>query len=103
MSQLTIYRDQIIAFQKEILSTLIKESYASLEKKPRSTRISVPSELSQFEAYVNKKPGDGGGVEITVQVAKRILWLFLEGRATGFEVFPDGKVVLFDTSVDETD
>lgn len=103
MSPLTEHREQIQAFQNEVLASLMKKSFAELAARPSSERIPVPSELSRFEGYIRRKPGDGGGVEITVEVANRVLWLFKEGRATGFEMLPDGKVVPFDTTVDDED
>lgn len=103
MSPLTEHRELIQTFQNEVLSSLMKEPFADLAARPSSTRIPLPPELSRFEGYIRRKPGDGGGVEITVEVANRVLWLFKEGRATGFEVFPDGKVVPFDTTVEDDD
>jgi hypothetical protein len=91
MSPLTEHRDLIRAFQNEMLVSLTKESFADLAARPPSTRIPLPGPLSRFEGYIRRKPGDSGGVEITVQVANRVLWLFMEGRAKGFEIFPDGK------------
>jgi hypothetical protein len=103
VSPLTAHRDLIQSFQSQTLSSLMKESFAELAAKPPSTRISLPPELRQFEAYVRQRPGDGGGVEITVQIANRVLWLFLESRSTGFEVFPDGRILPFDSTVDDED
>jgi hypothetical protein len=103
MSPLTEHRKAIRKFQKGLLAKLMKEPYAVLAARPASEKVPLPSGLSRFEGYIRRKAGDGGGVEITVQVANRVLWIFLEGRSTGFEVFPDGKVIPFDTSVDQED
>lgn len=103
MSPLTEHRELIRAFQGKTLSSLMKESFATLAAMPPSTRVALPPELGRFEAYIRRKPGDGGAVEISVQVVKRILWIFLEGRSTGFEVFSEGRIVPFDSTVDGED
>jgi hypothetical protein len=82
---------------------LMEEPYAVLAARPAVERIQLPEELSRFEGYIRRKPGDSGGTEITVQIANRVLWLFMEGRSNGFEVLPDGKIIPFDTSVDADD
>ena len=103
MSPLTEHREQIQAFQTEVLASLMKESFAELSARPRSVRIPLPPDLSRFEGYIRKKPGDAGGVEITVSVSNRVLWLFMEGRVNGFDIFPDGKIIPFDFTVDDED
>lgn len=103
MSPLTEHRASIRKFQDELLKKLMKQPISVLAARPVVERIGLPENLSRFEGYIRRKPGDNGGIEITVQVANRVLWLFLEGRSNGFEVFPDGRVVPFDTSVGPDD
>ena len=80
-------------FQKLRIQELKLEPFATLAKIPHRQKLKIPPSLRGLNIYQCRKAGENGGIEITVRVEQRILFIFGAASEDGFEVFPDGRIV----------
>jgi hypothetical protein len=49
--------------------------------------------LRGLNLFICCRPGENGGLEVTVEAQSRRLLAFVESSADGFEILPDGKII----------
>jgi hypothetical protein len=88
-------------FKQEKIDMLKKETFDQLARRPSREELIAPPELDGLNIFVYRKPGENGGVQISVSVEKRIGAVFVAALEDGFEIFSDGRIVPFDTEHDD--
>jgi hypothetical protein len=79
-------------WQSEQLGILERKTYAELAALAAKTPLPAPRHLPGLQYYVSRKPGDKGGIEISVRQYTRFL-LFESSIGPSFEMLPDGRVI----------
>jgi len=87
--------------QGEILAQLRQRPFAELASLPPREKASPG--VRGISIFICRRAGENGGVEVTVEVQRRMLLIFSFRSVDGFEAFPDGRIVPFDTSVSDED
>ncbi len=82
------------AFQGAELSRLRAIDYSQLAALPRSQRTPTPAEIRGVEFWIERRPGEHGGVRIEIRACKRFLLIFVSCASPGFEMLPDGSIVV---------
>lgn len=103
MSRLLECKDSIAEYQENTLKKLMQEPYESLLKRPKRERLETPPGLRGLEVAICRKPGELGGVQVSVEIAERSLFIFMAANADGFEKLSNGEVIPFNTSDDPED
>src|SRR4051812_47216331 len=79
------------------------KSYSELALLPRRTALAAPPHLSGLKFYISRRPGDNGGVQVSVREYTRFLMIFEGSVGPSFEKLPDGAIVREDLQHDEED
>lgn len=85
---------EVGAFQEAHLARLKAMSFAELSAMPRSRRMATPTALGRLEFWVERRVGEFGGIRIEVRACRRRLLVLLSCACLGFEMLPDGSVIL---------
>jgi hypothetical protein len=80
-------------WQDEQLGILERKTYAELAALPPRTPLPCPLHLKGLKFHVSRKPGDNGGVEISVREYTRFLNTSEGSAGPSFEMLPDGSVI----------
>jgi len=80
-------------WQEEQLAVLERKTYTELAALGRKSPLRCPPHLNGLKFYVSRKPGDNGGIEISVREYTRFLLIFEGSIGPSFEMLPDGRVI----------
>jgi len=89
-------------YQDKLLEELSREDYKKLAQRASRQRIGTPRNLRGLRLYVCCKPGDSGGVQVTVEAHKPFLLIFFGSSRPGFEKLCDGSILsIYDDTVED--
>lgn len=89
-------------YQEKLLEELGREDYESLARRAPRQRIETPRSLRGLRLYVCCKPGERGGVQVTVEAHKPFLLIFSGSSRPGFEKLADGSILsIYDDTVED--
>jgi hypothetical protein len=80
-------------FQQWKIAELRIQPFEELSGRPAREQLATPPNLPGLKVFVCRRAGDNGGIEITVEVQKRALLVFVESSVDGFEILPDGRIL----------
>ena len=80
-------------FQQQKIAELRTHSFEELSRRPPREQLATPPNLHGLKVYVCRRLGENGGIEITVEVQKRALLVFVESSVDGFEILPNGRTI----------
>ena len=88
-------------WQAEQLDTLSSHAFSELSALPRRAKLEAPSHLNGLRFVIDRRPGENGGVEISVRRVWRHLLIFEGSVGPSFEKLADGRVIYPDTTVED--
>ncbi|MGH8028386.1 MAG: hypothetical protein ACREO3_00475, partial [Arenimonas sp.] len=72
-----LYSPEVEASQAAELDRLLGLSYAELSALPARTRVPAPPGIGGVEFWIERRPGEAGGIDMQVRACVRSLIIFV--------------------------
>jgi hypothetical protein len=83
---------EAISFQQRSIATLGRQRFEVLAARPEQEEIKLEPPLRGIRCFIHRRAGAHGGVQISVEVRQRLLFILMTSSEDGFEIFPDGRM-----------